>query len=408
MKPLGPIPAGFVANDGVLAIDGAPVTQWVAVAGGTPLFIYSRAMIAARIAALRAAMPADLAIHYAVKANPFAPLLAAMAAMVDGFDIASTGELAAARAAGMPGAAISFAGPGKRDDDLAAAIAGGVTINLESEAQARRALALAEALGIRPRLAIRINPDFALNGAGLKLGGGPSVFGLDAELVAPLARHLVERGADFRGLHLYVGSQALDTQAIIAAQGAVVALAARLAREAGVPLPTLTLGAGFGIPYVAGQKPVDIAAMGAALRATLAARPPELAGTSLALELGRWLVGEAGVYLARIIERKVSRGRVFHIIDGGLHHLLAASGNFGMAVRRNYPVAIATKFGVAPAEVATIAGCLCTPLDVLADAAHLPCAEEGDIVAVFCAGAYGASASPVAFLSHPPAREMLV
>jgi diaminopimelate decarboxylase len=168
------------------------------------------------------------------------------------------------------------------------------------------------------------------------------------------------------------------------------------------------MGGGLGIPYFAGDTPVDLALVGKRLSERLAQLLASLADTQLCVELGRYLVGEAGVYLATVVDRKVSQGETYVITDGGLHHQLAASGNFGTVVRRNYPVAIASRFDAPPEEEANVVGCLCTPLDRLADKAHLPRAEVGDIVAVFCAGAYGASASPAMFLGQGPAREMLV
>lgn len=408
MKPLGPIPAGFEALDGELAIGGKTASALVAQAGGTPLFVYSRDRIARRIAHLRAAMPERLAIHYAVKANPFAPLLAEMAGLVDGFDIASGGELVMALAAGIAPDKVSFAGPGKRDDELEAAIRAGVTLNLESENEARRALAIAERLGMVPRLAIRVNPDFELRGSGMKMGGGAKPFGLDAERVPALARELLAAGADWRGLHIFAGSQALDAEALIETQANVLDLAARLAGEIGAPLPRLNMGGGFGIPYFNGDAPLDIAAIGAALKARFNSLPELLENTYFCIELGRYLVGEAGVYLTRIVDRKESHGQTYLITDGGLHHQLAASGNFGTVVRRNYPLAIANRFGIDATEEANVVGCLCTPLDRLADQAALPRADVGDLVAVFCAGAYGASASPAMFLGQGPAREILV
>jgi diaminopimelate decarboxylase len=168
------------------------------------------------------------------------------------------------------------------------------------------------------------------------------------------------------------------------------------------------MGGGFGIPYFAGDTPLDVEAVGDALAEQFDALPEELAGTEFAIELGRWLMGEAGVYLARVIDRKESHGATFLVTDGGLHHMLAASGNFGTVVRRNYPVAIASRFDARSEEEASVVGCLCTPLDRLADQALLPRADVGDLVAIFCAGAYGASASPAAFLGQGPAREMLV
>lgn len=408
MKPLGPVPAGFAAIDGELAIAGRKVSDLVEQAGGTPLFVYAADHLRARVAQLRAAMPERLALHYAVKANPFAPLLGLMTGLVDGFDIASGGELAMVQAAGIDPARVSFAGPGKRDAELEAAIAAGVTINLESEGEAERALAIAERLGRRPRLAIRVNPDFDLKGSGMKMGGGAKPFGVDAERVPELARRVIASGAEWRGFHIFAGSQALDADAIIETQGQTLALAARLAEESGAPLPHCNLGGGFGIPYFPGDAPVDVKRIGAALAERFAALPAVLADTAFCIELGRYLVGESGVYLTRIVDRKVSHGEVYLVTDGGLHHQLAASGNFGTVVRRNYPVAIASRFDAPVEEEASVVGCLCTPLDRLADKAGFPRADVGDLVAVFCAGAYGASASPAMFLGQGPAREMLV
>jgi diaminopimelate decarboxylase len=408
MKPLGPIPSGFAAIDGQLAIDGVRAEEWVARAGGSPLFVYSRAMLADRMAGLRAAMPQRLALHYAMKANPYPPLLEFMAGLVDGFDIASGGELAILLAAGLDASKVSFAGPGKRDAELEAAIAAGVTLNVESANEAARGFAIGERLGIVPRMAVRVNPDFDLKGSGMKMGGGAKQFGVDATRVPDLVKQIVAAGAEFRGFHIFAGSQALDASAIAETQGQTIDLAAKLADAAGVALPKCNLGGGMGIPYFPGDVAVDVGQVGAALAARFDNLPDVLADTQFCMELGRYLVGEAGVYLTRIVDRKISHGEVFLITDGGLHHQLAASGNFGTVVRRNYPVAIASRFDAEPAEEASIVGCLCTPLDRLADKGHFPRADVGDLVAVFCAGAYGASASPAAFLGQGPAREILV
>ncbi|MCZ8323652.1 MAG: pyridoxal-dependent decarboxylase, exosortase A system-associated [Sphingomonadaceae bacterium] len=408
MKPLGPIPAGYGAIDGELAVAGRKASELVEQAGRTPLFVYSRELVEQRVADLRAALPERVALHYAVKANPFAPLLAAMTGLVDGFDIASGGELEMVRAAGIDPARISFAGPGKRDAELEAAIAARVTLNLESEGEAARALTLADRLGVVPKLAVRVNPDFDLKGSGMKMGGGAKPFGVDAERVPALVRTILGAGADWQGFHIFAGSQALDAAAIADTQAQTIALAARLSREVGQPLAKCNLGGGFGIPYFPGDVPLDLAAVGAALGERLAQLPADLAETRFCIELGRYLVGEAGVYLTRIVDRKVSHGETYLVTDGGLHHQLAASGNFGTVVRRNYPVAIANRFDAPVEEEASVVGCLCTPLDRLADKAGFPRAEVGDLVAVFCAGAYGASASPAMFLGQGPAAELLV
>ncbi|MEO0590051.1 MAG: pyridoxal-dependent decarboxylase, exosortase A system-associated [Pseudomonadota bacterium] len=407
-KPLGPIPGGFRAVGGELAIGGKPVSEWVSQAGHTPLFVYSRAHFDARMAELRAALPQRIGVNYAIKANPHRDVIAHMDPLVDGFDIASAGELALARSLGLDPARISFAGPGKRDDELEPAIAAGVTLNCESEGEAARAMAIGKRLGQKVRIAIRVNPDFELKGSGMKMGGGAKPFGIDAERVPGLARQLIADGAEWRGLHIFTGSQTLSSDAIIEAQGNVLKLAAELGKEIGEPLPKLNMGGGFGIPYFPNDTSLDLAAVGAALTNMVAALPATLADTELCLELGRYLVGEAGVYLCRVIDRKVSHGATYLVTDGGLHHQLAASGNFGTVVRRNYPVAIASRFDAPHDDEVSVVGCLCTPLDRLADQALLPRAEVGDLVAVFCAGAYGATASPSAFLGHGPAAEILV
>jgi diaminopimelate decarboxylase len=403
VKALGPVPAGFDADArGVLRIGGTAADALAQ--AGTPLFVYNRAMIAARVERFRAAFP-GIALHYAIKANPCAPLLDAMASLVDGFDVASAGELDRVAGLGLP---ISFAGPGKRDAELETAIRAGITINLESEGEAERALAIANRLGVTPSLAIRVNPPFGLKGSGMKMGGLGTQFGVDHDQVPALVRTLADAGAEWRGLHIYAGSQALSSDALIELQRETVALAASIAEAAGRAPPKVNLGGGFGIPYFAGDRPLDLEAVGSALANTLEKRPEILRVSEFAIELGRWLVGESGVYLTRVVDRKVSRGKTFLVTDGGLHHMLAASGNFGQLLRRNYPVAIATRFAAEPDDEQTIVGCLCTPLDLLADDALLPRAEVGDLVAIFCAGAYGASASPMGFLSQPQAREVLV
>ncbi|MDT0576902.1 pyridoxal-dependent decarboxylase, exosortase A system-associated [Croceicoccus sp. F390] len=409
MTNLGPIPPDFVSRDGELCIGGKTASHVVAEAGRTPLFAYDMAVVERRLRELRAVMPQRLAIHYALKANPFAPLLRHMRGLVDGFDVASGGELAAALNAGMDAACISFAGPGKDDAELAAAIEAGVTINLESHNEARRAIAIAGKLAIRPRLAVRVNPAFDLRGSGMKMGGGARQFGVDAPLVPALVQEIIGSGAEWRGYHVYAGSQSLDAAAIVDAQSATLDMVAGLAEATKAPVPHCNLGGGFGIPYFSGDASLNIATIGAALRRQLSQLNNALRDTSFAIELGRWLVGEAGVYLTRVIDVKSSHGETFVITDGGLHHQLAASGNFGTVVKRNYPLAIANKFGAATAsDPQHIVGRLCTPLDRLAHKAMLPLVAVGDLVAVFCAGAYGATASPENFLGHGPAVELLV
>ncbi len=405
MKPMGPIPPAFAEQSGALTIGGHDASALVAT-HGAPLFVYDAALVAGQVARFRAAMPA-IDLHYAIKANPLPALLARIAPVVDGLDVASGGELARALAV-KPGAAISFAGPGKRDAELEAAIAAGATLNLESAGEARRALAAGDRLGVRPRVAVRVNPDMELRGSGMKMGGRASPFGVDAEHAAAVVRDVIAGGADWRGLHIYAGSQALDAGAVIEMQAATLALAARLAEQVGVTPALVNLGGGFGMPYFAGDVALDVEAVGAALGEALAMRGAALRDSRFAIELGRWLVAEAGVYLTRVVDVKASRGETFVVVDGGLHHQLAASGNFGTVVRRNYPLAVAARMGAAAAGDVSVVGCLCTPLDRLGDRVALPPVAEGEVIAIFLAGAYGATASPAAFLGHPAPAELVV
>jgi diaminopimelate decarboxylase len=405
MKPMGPVPAAFAEQQGALTIAGRSAEAWVATAGDTPLFVYDRGLIAGQVARFRAAF-ADVDLHYAIKANPLPALLEAMAPLVDGFDVASKGELATALAA-KPAERISFAGPGKRDDELTVAIEAGATLNAESEGEVARALAIGERLGVTPRIAVRVNPELELRGSGMRMGGRPSPFGVDAVRAAALVRVIRDAGADWRGFHIYAGSQALDAGAVAEAQAATLALAGRLAEEAGAAPPLVNLGGGFGVPYFAGDVALDVEAVGARLAEAMAARAEVLRDTRFAIELGRWLVAEAGVYLTRVVDVKESGGETFVVVDGGLNHQLAASGNFGTVVRRNYPLAHAAAMGAGALAEVSVVGPLCTPLDRLGDHVGLPRLAVGDLVAVFLAGAYGASASPAGFLGHPPALEMV-
>ncbi|MGQ0558179.1 MAG: pyridoxal-dependent decarboxylase, exosortase A system-associated [Sphingosinicella sp.] len=407
-KPMGAIPSGITAaRDDMLLVGGQRADRLVAAAGGTPLFVYDLSQIDRRIGEFRTHFP-SVDLHYAMKANPYVDLLRYVISKVDGLDVASGGELALALAAGADSGRVSFAGPGKSDEELRLAIGNGVTLNCESEGEMARALAIADQQGNRPRLAVRVNPDFEIKGSGMRMGGGARPFGVDWDRVPALVRHIVDSGAEWRGFHIFAGSQALEAAALIEAQRATLDLAARLAEQAGSAPPLVNLGGGFGIPYFAGERPLEITAVGVALAEALASRPPVLANTQFAIELGRWLVGEAGVYLTRVVDRKQSRGKTFLVVDGGMQHQLAASGNFGQVVRRNFPVAIANRFAAPAEEEASIVGCLCTPLDRLAEDVMLPRAEVGDLVAVFLAGAYGLSASPQAFLAQAAARELVV
>ncbi len=401
--------ASFGTSHGVLCVGGVPLGLLAERVGETPFFAYDRQLLAARVARLRSALPASVELSYAIKANPMPAVIHHLSGLVDAFDVASGLELRAALDTTMPPAQVSFAGPGKSLAELRQAVAAGVTVELESPAEARRLAAIGEELAIRPRAAIRVNPDFAIKGSGMRMGGGPQQFGVDAEDVPQLLKSLAETDVEVLGFHVFAGSQNLHADVLAQAQRETVDLVLRLAPAAPAPIRYLNLGGGFGIPYYEKDAPLDLEAVGAALGGLIAERiEPGLPGARVVIELGRYIVGECGVYVTRIVDRKHSRGRVFLVTDGGLHHQLAASGNFGQVVRRNYPVALGTKMDAESTETVSVVGKLCTPLDLLADRVQLPPAEVGDLVVIFQAGAYGRSASPEAFLSHPPAPEVLV
>jgi diaminopimelate decarboxylase len=303
---------------------------------------------------------------------------------------------------------ISFAGPGKTDEELSRAVAAGITLNVESPGEMRRAAAAGRRLGLTPRVAVRVNPDFELKGSGMQMGGGPKAFGIDAETVPDVLAELAGLGLDFQGFHIFGGSQNLNAEILADIQEKTVDLALRLAGHAPSPPQMVNIGGGFGIPYFPGDLPLDLAAVGANLARLMPRIEAALPQARVIVELGRYLVGEAGLYVCRVVDVKDSRGKRFLVTDGGLHHQLAASGNFGQVVRRNYPLAIANRAGLPVEGSAEVVGCLCTPIDVLGRAAELPAAEAGDLVVVFQSGAYGKTASPTDFLSHPAPAEILV
>jgi len=404
-----PTIAAFDVVDGQLAVGGIPVERLAERVGSTPFFAYDRRLLTERVATLRAALPSGLDLSYAVKANPMPAVVQHLAGLVDSFDVASAGELRTALDTPIHPERVSFAGPGKGVRELGQAVAAGVTIELESETEARRVLAEGERLGRRPRVAIRVNPNFRMKGSGMRMGGGPQQFGVDAEQVPALLAELERADVDILGFHVFAGSQNLNADVIAETQELTVALAIDLAESMSGPLRYLNLGGGFGIPYTDRDEPLDLASVAGSLSTLLEARiRPELPEARVVVELGRYIVGECGVYVARIVDRKVSRGHTFLVVDGGLHHQLAASGNFGQVIRRNYPVSIGNRAEHANDDEVSVVGCLCTPLDILADNVRLPRADVGDLVVVFQAGAYGLTASPTAFLGHPEPAEVLV
>ena len=398
----------FEVIDNCLCIGDLPLSEVVKKVGGTPFYAYDSSVMSAQVAKLRDAMPAGLHLHYAMKANPMPEVVQHLAGITDGLDVASAGELRVALATGTDPRDISFAGPGKSDADLELAVASGVIINMESAGEMARIAALAEATGARPRVSIRVNPDFELKTSGMKMGGGPKPFGVDAERVPAMLTELGTLPLEFMGFHIFSGSQNLRPEAIIEAQYKTFELAYRLAESAPSPVRWLNIGGGLGIPYFPGEQHLELAPIAENLAPLLEQAEKRLPEAEIVMELGRYLTAEAGIYVCQILDKKASRGEIFLVANGGLHHHLAVSGNFGQVIRKNYPVCFGNRVTGDETEVVSVVGPLCTPLDILADKMELPVAQPGDLFVVFQSGAYGLTASPRGFLSHPQPREILL
>jgi diaminopimelate decarboxylase len=396
-------------DGGELLVGGVPLSRLAQRVGSTPFFAYDRELLTQRVARLRAAMPDDLEISYAVKANPMPALVQHLSRVVDSLDVASGAEMRLALDTPTPPGMVSFAGPGKSVAELSQAVAAGVVVEVESPLEVDRITAIGEETGIRPVVALRLNPDFEVKGSGMRMGGGAQQFGVDVEEAPRLLKEMETRGLDLRGFHVFAGSQNLHADILAEAQRRTVDLVLRMADEMAEEPTYVNLGGGLGIPYYEKDRALDLGAVGDNLEHLMRTLVrPRLPQARVLLELGRYIVGEAGVYVTRVVDRKESRGTTFLVVDGGMHHQLAASGNFGQVIRRNYPIAVGTRMDQGADETVQVVGCLCTPLDLLGDKVRLPRGEVGDLVVLFQAGAYGHTASPTAFLSHPAPLEVLV
>ena len=391
-----------------LIIAGKRVEQVVKIAGGTPCFVYDGQRVIDNIHRLKANLPSQIKLHYAVKANPFAQLISRMADAIDGFDVASHREMQLALATGIASEAISIAGPGKSDMDLQGAICAGVIINVESEHEIHRLYEHCQRLGMKANIALRVNPVFELKQSGMKMSGGAKQFGIDEEQVIPILSDLDTKYFNFKGFHIFSGSQNLSEAAIMECHQRTFELVDKLLSSSPHKVSHINIGGGFGVAYFEHEQPLQLAGITAQLKKLLDQYAKVLDGIEVHLELGRYLVADAGTYLTSVVDKKGSRGTTFLVVDGGMHHHLANSGNLGQVIRKNYPVFIANRYAGEERELVDIVGPLCTPLDIVASKVSLPSPNTGDIIAVMQSGAYGASASPQGFLSQPALREILL
>ena len=401
-------PPIFPFEKNELLIGNRSISEIAGKVGQTPFYVYDKNIVRQRIEYLKGILPDQVSLHYAMKANPMPEVVQYITSMVDGIDVASAQELDIAMQTNTLPQNISFAGPGKNAAELNKAIQQGITINVESENELNRIIEISQQRDLIAHIAIRVNPNFELKASAMKMAGKPSQFGIDSEIIPELFPILHSNHIHFRGFHIFSGSQNLNADMIVEAQTKTVELALELAKVSALPIELLNLGGGFGIPYFAGEKRLDLAPIANNLAGLIDKIKTRLPGVETVIELGRYIVGEAGIYICEVIDKKISRGHTFLITNGGMHHHLAASGNLGQVIRKNYPVIIANKVNSDETENVSIVGPLCTPLDLLADNMELPVADIGDLVGVLQSGAYGYSASPVNFLSHPCPIEILM
>lgn len=396
-----------------MKLDGAEA-EALARAHGTPYYLYDLDAAIAHVAELRANLPAYVDVFYCVKANGNRRVLEALRPHVAGLDLSSAGELEMAIAAGYDAKHASAAGPGKTRTELERCVSRGVgVVSLESVAELARLTEVCVAKGARQDVTLRINPAGAPKEFAMRMGGGPSQFGVaEEEAAAALDAVLAEPRVRLVGLHVYAGTQCLEESALVENMRGSLEIIGRLAEERDLRPELVNLGGGFGIPYFAGQAALDTPALGRALGGALESwreRHPRFADARFVFELGRFLIGEFGAYVARVTEVKETRGKRYVILDGGMHHVFPATGNFGQLVKKNYPIENLTRGALAEGshEPQELCGPLCTPMDSLARGLRIARAEPGDLVGFFASGAYSFAASPLLFLSHETPLELV-
>jgi len=399
----------FKITKGILTVGGKTFRE-IAQEVGTPFYVYDLNIAKRKFQMLRQALPPRIKIHYAIKANPHPDVIVCLNTVVDGFDVASGGELQKAIQAGVDPSFIGFAGPGKSVNEIEAACHAGIgSLNAESLDEIEKADMIAARLGKPLNVSLRVNPAYELAGSGMRMGGGAKQFGIDQENIPDILSGFRQwKNLSFKGFHIFAGSQNLKADLILQAfEKAVEALVSFLPYCPEKP-SMVNLGGGFGIPYYASDSELDIGYVAAGLARILEKEQKTFENMEIIIETGRYLVGECGVYVSRINEIKRSRGETFLITNGGLHHHLAASGNFGQVIKRPFPVIFPEKLDTPPDRKAHIVGPLCTPLDTFGSSVPVPEPEVNDLVGILASGAYGYTASPLNFLSHPVPVEVII
>jgi diaminopimelate decarboxylase len=386
--------------------------QWqtLANAHGTPFYLYDADVVRQRIEAVRTALMGRVRIYYAVKANPNLELLRSVQTVADGIDISSAGELSQGRLAGFDPEHMSFAGPAKTQAELEAAIRARVgCISVESMREIDACARVAERLGSKASILLRVNPSTVDRSYGLKMGGRAVQFGIDEEAVAEAGARVRMHASrlDFRGLHCYVGSQCFEPAAVAQSVATALRISRDLERSCGLRCAKINLGGGFGVSHGEESRELDLAALSHELGPLLAEHDAASeTRCEFIFELGRYLTAQAGIYVTRVVDSKTSRHKTFVTCDGGLHHHLAAAGTFGAALRSNFPVRNLTRPNASLATC-NIAGPSCNPTDLLGVDARVAELREGDLLGVLMSGSYGLTASPLLFLGRPTPVELV-
>ena len=397
-------------RDGEFAPSGIPVSE-IAREYGTPFYLYHGETVVERVSRVRDALGTE--VSYSVKANPSLGVCQLIAReKAAGAEVASSGELAVARAAGFEPEDIVFAGPGKTDDELERVVQEGIFADtVESLGEIERLAQIAAGMGRKIGVGLRINPAAQLMGSQMRMGGTVGQFGMDqAELEEAVEKTLSHPYLILRGIHVYTATQVFEVEPLLEHCRNIFEIALEAADYAGHPLEMIDFGGGFGVPYFEKMSEFDLERFGEGFRELLSTyrSDPRLEGCRFLFELGRYLVADAGVYVTRVVDVKRTRGKTFVVTDGGMNHHLTATGNMGQVFRKSYPLLNLTRMGGVPEEGIAVAGPCCTPLDMFGSNIPLADPEVGDLIGVFYSGAYGFSASNLGFLSHPAPAEVLL
>jgi diaminopimelate decarboxylase len=374
---------------------------------GTPLFVYDANVLTASFHRLRRLLHLAVDIYFSLKANPNISVCALLRSLGAGAEVSSQLELVTALRAGVPPENVIFLGPGKSRTELAACVETGIhAVVCESIDELAELDALA---GRKPVHAmLRVNPDFAVRGTGLTMGGRPRQFGIDLSVLRrsrPVLAGL--RSVRIIGIHAYLGTRFLNACDVVDNTRHILATAEELGAELGIPLETVDFGGGLGVAYFDNETDPDLDALGAGLHEAVAPFHARHPGCRLIMELGRYLTATAGTYVVRARQIKQSMNEWFIVADGGTNHHMAAVG-IGSFVRRNFPIRVLTRYQEPATRAFSISGPLCTPHDLLGKRVPLPEVSVGDLIGVLRSGAYGPSASPGLFLGHGHPAEVMV